>query len=212
MADIGKTVGMILCGGQSSRMGGGDKSLVQLGASTMLRRIVDRLGRRLATLAINANGDAARFSTYALPVFPDTVAGFAGPLAGILAGMRWASGMPGCQNLLTVAGDTPFFPDDLAERLADAAVRRPGHIAVATSGGRRHPVFALWPVGLADDLEGFLNRAESRRVNAFIDSHQAVEVDFSTIAWAGRAFDPFFNVNTPEDLAEARRFAEFLDQ
>jgi molybdopterin-guanine dinucleotide biosynthesis protein A len=206
----GSTIaGLILCGGRSSRMGGGDKSLLPLGGSTILSRIIERLGS-IRPLAISANGDAARFSAFPLPVLADTVPGYAGPLAGILAGMLWAAGQ-GCDHLLTVAGDTPFFPADLAGRLATATAGQPGRIAVAASDGRRHPVFALWPTALRHDLNRFLVESGTGRVNGFIDLHNPVDVAFPLVGRDGQFIDPFFNVNTPADLAEAGRIVQMLE-
>jgi molybdopterin-guanine dinucleotide biosynthesis protein A len=209
--NIAETVGVVLCGGRSSRMGGGDKCLLRLGEATILRRAIQRLQPQVAALAVSANGDPSRFSAYGMPILGDSVPGFAGPLAGVLAAMQWATGFAGCGSLLTVAGDTPFFPGDLAERLAEAVSSPPARIAVATSAGRRHPVFALWPLTLKERLEHFLTVAGDRRVSAFIDAQGAVEVTFPMVARIGKAFDPFFNVNTPEDLTEARRISEILD-
>ncbi|MEQ1953420.1 molybdenum cofactor guanylyltransferase MobA [Mesorhizobium sp. CN2-181] len=205
-ADI---AGIILCGGRSSRMGGGDKSLLTLAGSTILSRIIGRL-EQIHPLAISANGDPSRFSDFGLPILADTVPGFAGPLAGILAGMQWAIEQ-GHGRLLTVAGDTPFFPITLADRLVEAAAASPASIAVAASNGRRHPVFALWPTALRDDLRRFLTEAKTSRVNSFIDMHDPIDVDFPLIACDGRSIDPFFNVNTPQDLAEAGRIAQMFD-
>jgi len=201
-------VGVVLCGGRSSRMGGGDKPMLRLGDRAILRRVVERLSPQVRRLAINANGETSRLREYEAPVLTDTVTGYAGPLAGILAGMQWAAGLPGRASLLTVAGDTPFFPRDLAERLAAASARG---IAVAASGGRRHPVFALWPVALKDELAHFLAEENDRRVTSFMDGHGAIEVDFPLVSHGGATFDPFFNINTPDDLAEARRIAEAFD-
>jgi molybdopterin-guanine dinucleotide biosynthesis protein A len=203
-------IGVVLCGGRSSRLGGGDKPLLRLDGRTMLRLVLDRLRPQVDALAISANGDPARFADYALPMLPDTVPGFAGPLAGVLAAIRWAAHRPGCESVLTVAGDTPFFPADLARRLAAATSQTPDRIAVATSGGRRHPVFALWPIALADDLERFLTQEGSGRVNTFIDRHGGIDVAFPLVVGADGELDPFFNVNTPDDLAEARRLAEIF--
>lgn len=203
---VGKRAGVILSGGRSSRMGGGDKSLMPLGGSTLLGRIVRRLQPQVQALAISANGDADRFSAFGQPVLSDTVPGFAGPLAGVLAAMRWAD-EGGYDVLLSAAGDTPFFPNDLAKRLADAMPPGADRIAVATSGGRRHPIFALWPVRLKDALANFLADPANRRVNDFIDAHGAVEVEFPPAVVGDLSFDPFFNVNTPADLAEAERIA-----
>jgi molybdopterin-guanine dinucleotide biosynthesis protein A len=209
--NIAQTVGVVLCGGRSSRMGGGDKCLLPFGDTTILHRVVQRLQPQVRTMSINANSEPSRFSAYGVPVLDDGVPGFAGPLAGVLSGMRWAAGFPGCDSLLSVAGDTPFFPGNLAGRLAESASQAPGLIAVATSGGRRHPVFALWPISLADRLEHFLSAEGNRRVNAFIDTQGVVEVDFPMGTGAGGPLDPFFNINTPEDLAEAWRISEKLE-
>jgi molybdopterin-guanine dinucleotide biosynthesis protein A len=140
--------GVVLAGGRATRLGGGDKPLRPLGGRPMLARILERLKPQVGNIALSANGDPARFAGYGLPVLADEEpAGQAGPLAGILSGMVWAK-TQGSRQMLTVAGDTPFFPLDLAARLAEARAGHADHIAVALSGGRRHPVFALWPVSL----------------------------------------------------------------
>lgn len=203
---VGKRAGVILSGGRSSRMGGGDKSLMPLGGSTLLGRIVRRLQPQVQALAISANGDTGRFSAFGLPVLPDTVPGFAGPLAGVLAAMEWAD-ESGYDVLLSAAGDTPFFPHDLAERLASVMPRDADRVAVAVSGGRRHPIFALWPVRLKSALGAFLSDPANRRVSDFIDAHGAVELEFPATVVGDLTFDPFFNVNTPADFAEAERIA-----
>lgn len=203
MAAKSSTAGVILAGGRATRLGGGDKPLRALGGRPMLARILQRLGPQVGAIAISANGDPARFAKYGLPVLADAApGGQAGPLAGILSGLAWSKA-EGCRKMLTVAGDTPFFPLDLAERLADAVGGRPDDIAVATSRGRRHPVFALWPVWLEADLGNFLAASASFSVAAFLERHGTVSVDFAAAGTGGTAVDPFFNVNTPEDLAEA---------
>jgi molybdopterin-guanine dinucleotide biosynthesis protein A len=195
--------GIVLAGGRATRLGGGDKPLRPLGGRPMLAHILERLGPQVGAVAISANGDPSRFAEYRLPVLADDgPAGQAGPLAGILSGMAWAKAA-GRRKVLTVAGDTPFFPADLAERLADAVARRPGYIAVAASGGHRHPVFALWPVALEADLSVFLTESATYSVAAFLERHETAGVDFPIATLAGKAVDPFFNVNTPADLAEA---------
>ncbi|HEY6631647.1 MAG TPA: molybdenum cofactor guanylyltransferase MobA [Rhizobiaceae bacterium] len=200
MAGVAGIAGVVLAGGRATRLGGGDKPLRPLGGRPMLARIVERLKPQVGTIALSANGDPARFAGYGLPVLADDgPRGQAGPLAGILSGMAWAKAQ-GSWQVLTVAGDTPFFPLDLAARLADAIVGRPDHIAVAVSAGRRHPVFALWSVSLEADLRDFLARSDKLSVAAFLERHQAVSVDFPS---TGQALDPFFNVNTPEELAQA---------
>jgi molybdopterin-guanine dinucleotide biosynthesis protein A len=206
----GDIAGIILAGGLSRRMGGGDKPLGMLAGRPLLERVIARLGPQVGALALNANGDAGRFSDFGLPVVADTVAGFAGPLAGVLAGLEWAAANIAVSRVVTVAGDTPFFPDDLVDRLAAAAAGRPEAVAVAASRGRWHPTFALWPVGLAAGLRHALIDRNERRVAAFIEQHDHVEVDFAVRETAGLAYDPFFNINTREDLAEAERLAQAI--
>lgn len=201
----GTTVGIILAGGRSSRMGGGDKPLLHLAGKPLLSRIVDKLSPQVDALAINANGDVDRFAAFNLPIIPDTIGDYEGPLAGILSGLEWAAAGK-AEHLLTVAGDTPFFPPDLAARLRAGLGTKA--IAVASSNGRRHPVFALWRVDLQADLRAFLSGQASRKVIDFIDHHPNVAVDFAAVELAGRTVDPFFNINTQAELAEAHRLVE----
>lgn len=202
--------GIILAGGQSRRMGGGDKPLLPLGKSRLIDHVAARLKPQVGALALNANGDPAHFSGMKLPVVADTVPGYAGPLAGILTGLEWAAANTACRSLVSVAGDTPFFPGDLVERLAAAARERPGAIAVAASDRRWHPTFALWPVGLSDALRRFLVDEDNRRVSAFMERQGFAEVEFPMIEAEGERIDPFFNINTPADLAEAERLLQSL--
>ncbi|UCI33521.1 molybdenum cofactor guanylyltransferase MobA [Mesorhizobium sp. B4-1-4] len=197
--------GIILAGGQSRRMGGGDKSLLPLGSGRVLDQVLSRFGPQMESLALSANGDPARFARFGLPVLADTVEGFAGPLAGILAGLEWAVASTPCKAIVTAAGDTPFLPLDLVDRLAAAAGKYPGKIAVASSAGRRHPTFALWPTGCRDALWHFLVDEDNRRVSAFVERYGHVEVAFPVLQSAGQPLDPFFNINVPDDLAHAVR-------
>lgn len=193
---IGQVAGVILAGGQATRMGGGDKCLLSAGGNvTLLERIVSRIGPQVACLALNANGDPARFAASGLPVLADTVRD-AGPLAGVLAGMRWAQAQ-GCEAVVTVAGDTPFFPDDLVARLV---AEREGQPVALAATDRPHPVFALWDVSLAPALAQALNGG-IRRVAAFAEAHGAATVRFPQTG----ALDPFFNINTPDDLAQVQQ-------
>lgn len=203
--------GIILAGGLSRRMGGGDKALAPLGRSNLLAHVVQRLRPQVEALALNANGDPARFGALSLPVVADTVPGFAGPLAGLLAGLEWAAAATPCRWLATAAADTPFFPEDLVRRLLTATEGRAGTIAAARCGERRHPTFALWPLTLAGPLRRVLVEDGNRRVTAFIDANAHVDVDFPPVELAGGGiFDPFFNINTPQDLAEAERLSRSL--
>jgi molybdopterin-guanine dinucleotide biosynthesis protein A len=198
-------VGVLFAGGQSRRMGGGDKSLLTLGGRPMIAHAIATLRPQVDALAINANGDPARFAAFGLPVVPDRDPDFAGPLAGLLAGMDWArKHHPGAGHVATAACDTPFFTGDLVARLRQAAQaqRSPDAIAIASSAGRGHFVFGLWPVALADDLAAYL--AEGRRkVQDWIERHPHASVEFAPVRVGGAAIDPFFNVNTPEELARA---------
>ncbi|MEP6565668.1 MAG: molybdenum cofactor guanylyltransferase MobA [Mesorhizobium sp.] len=205
-----EVAGIILAGGQSKRMGGGDKSLLALGGGSVLDHVVARFAPQVGLLALSANGDPSRFAEVGLPVLADTVTGFAGPLAGILTGVEWAAANTACTALVTAAGDTPFLPENLVERLTTAVEERPGSIAVASSGGKRHPTFALWPLSLRDALRSFLVDENNRRVSAFIDRHDFVEVEFPTLEAGGHEIDPFFNINTPDDLAEAERLLQSM--
>jgi molybdopterin-guanine dinucleotide biosynthesis protein A len=206
--------GVILAGGLGRRMKRGDKPLLTVGGKTMLSRVIERLSPQVERIVLNANGDPARFSSYGLPVVTDPLPGFPGPLAGILAGMRWASAeLPHASAIVTVAADTPFFPDDLMQRLARAQTHDNGTIALACSGAGVHPVFGLWPVLLADDLEQFLREGDSGKILRFVDLHSRIDVRFDDVILPnGEVIDPFFNVNTPEDAERAISIAAELER
>ena len=190
--------GVILAGGRSRRMGGGDKALMLLDHRAVLDHVVASLRPQVSALAINANGDPARFAGFGLPVIADSVLEHPGPLAGILAGLDWAAArFPEAVHLVTVAGDMPFLPDDLVRRLE--APRHAG-LVCATSAGRLHPVAALWPLSIRPELHRALVDRGIRKVADFIGGHHSISVDFPV-----GEVDPFFNVNSPDDLATARR-------
>ena len=184
----GEIAGIVLAGGQSRRMGGGDKGLLDLGGRPVIAHVIERLG---CARAISANGDPARFARFGLPVLPDSVPDWPGPLAGVLAGMDWAAGQ-GIARILTAAADTPFFPRDLGTRLA--AAKAP--VVMATDGGD-HRAFAMWDVALRDDLRAALHSG-TRRMRDWMDARGALRVEIP-------GEDPFFNINTPADLDAARR-------
>lgn len=195
--------GVVLAGGLARRMGGGDKTMRELVGRPLLAHVIDRLAPQVDELILNANGDPARFERFGLPVAPDTVEGFAGPLAGVLAGMRWAAAR-GHADIVSAAGDTPFFPADLVARLQAARGNQPICMAATDDPERglsEHPTFALWPVRLADDLEKALTEGQMRKVIVWTSRHGCARAVFD-----GAEF-PFFNVNTPDDLAEAERIA-----
>jgi molybdopterin-guanine dinucleotide biosynthesis protein A len=192
-------VGVILAGGRSSRMGGGDKCLVELAGRPLLAHAIERLQPQVVRLVINANGDPSRFAAFGLPVVPDRDGAFKGPLAGILAGMDWArSHAPGAGLIATAAADTPLFPGELVERMKLALTEK-SRIAIASSGGHAHPVFGLFPMELADDLARFLDRSPKLAAMAWIDRHPWTSVEFQPAN--SQAVDPFLNMNTPDDLA-----------
>lgn len=208
-----EVVGVLLAGGQSRRMfadgpGQGDKGLLEIGGKPMLAHVIGRLAPQVGAIVINVNGDPARFEGFGLPFVADTIGGHVGPLAGVLAGMRWAaSHHAGARYIATVSTDAPFVPEDLVARLAAARERAPAsaaRIALARSQGHLHPVIGLWPVALADDLDTALHNGV-RKVLAWTDRHGTVGVDFAPVLVGGEEVDPFFNANTPDELAEARR-------
>ena len=194
---------IVLAGGRSTRMGGGEKGLELLGGQPLLAHVIDGLAPQAGAIAISANGDPARFGQFNLPVLPDTVPGYLGPLAGLLAGMQWAARLD-ATYVLSMPTDTPFFPADLGASLSEAL--QGNAPALAASNGRRHPAVGLWPVDLAARLHDFLLSGATYKVSAFADSCNAVVVDFPMIALSGGSLDPFFNVNSRADLA----FAETL--
>lgn len=205
-----RPLGVILAGGRATRMGGGDKALLDLAGRPLLSHVIERLAPQVAGLALNANGAPARFEAFGLPVLPDSISGHPGPLAGVLAGLDWAAGQ-GADSIVTAAADTPFLPTDLVRRLC-AAGRGMAHplVLAATPGDTgertrsrtraglvRHPTFGLWPVALRDDLRAAL-AGGLRKVVLWTEAHGGREALFEP------ADDPFFNVNTPGDLAAAR--------
>jgi molybdenum cofactor guanylyltransferase len=196
--------GVLLAGGQSRRMGGGDKGLLDLAGKPMLAHVIERLAPQVDRMAINANGDPARFAAFGLPVVADSVPDFAGPLAGVLAGMRWSrTNAPDARWIATAAGDAPLLPADLVARCLETLKGQAGAIALAQSAGGLHPVIGLWPVALADDLEAQL-AAGVRKVLHWTDRHGTVPVPFGTVRVGEADLDPFFNANTPEELDRLR--------
>lgn len=196
-------VGVILAGGLAKRMGGGDKCLLPLAERPLLEHVIARARPQVAALVLNANGDPGRFARFGLPVVADSIPGYLGPLAGILVGMDWAlAQVPGAGWLATFASDTPFFPLDLVSRL-HAAVREQGaRLACASSGGRPHPVFGLWPLDLRDALDAAMREEGLRKIDLFTARYPLAVVD-----WPNEPLDPFFNVNHPDDLAQAEELS-----
>lgn len=198
----GTIAGLVLAGGLSRRMGGGEKGLQLLGGQTMISRVIDRIAPQVDTLAINANADPEPYLQFGLPILPDTIGGHAGPLAGVLTGLEWASTLPGITHLVSAATDTPFLPLDLVTRFS--ALAGPERIVIARSDDNRHPVFGLWPVALRQDLAEWLATSDTMKVLAWVHRHDFTFCDFD--AGGDNAPDPFFNANTPEELAEAERY------
>lgn len=189
--------GLILAGGLARRMGGGQKALVELGGRPLIAHAIERLSPQVGDLALNVNADDPAYPCLGLPLAPDTVPGFAGPLAGVLAGMDWAAGLPEPPEwLLTAPTDAPFLPKDLLRRLLAAAGE--ADVAVAMSGGRTHPVVALWRLSLRPALHEALVERDIRKIDRFTGEHRTAHAE-----WDTGPGDPFFNVNTPHELAEA---------
>jgi molybdenum cofactor guanylyltransferase len=195
-----KIAGVLLAGGQSQRMGGGDKNLRLLGGKPMLAHIIERAKPQVDVLVLNANGDPQRFAAFGLPVIGDSVTGFAGPLAGVLAGLDWAAAtLPEAELVASFATDAPFFPRDLVNQLVVALEEGGFDLACAQSNGQAHPVFGLWPVTLREELRNSL-AGGLRKVDQWTARYKLVEVEFRA-----EPVDPFFNANRPDDLAEAER-------
>jgi molybdenum cofactor guanylyltransferase len=195
--------GALLAGGASRRMGGGDKGLRMFGAETLLARTIRCLRPQVGTLVLNANGDPRRFKDYDLAVVADVIAGQAGPLAGVLTAMEWArEHIPGAAYVVTVPTDTPFLPPDLVSRLAHALVAANADIACAASGGRDHPVPALWKIGLASKLRVDMTKNDARKVDGWTTGQKLARAE-----WPTDPVDPFFNVNREEDLERAAALA-----
>jgi len=201
-----KIAGVLLAGGLSRRMGGGDKSLRVLAGATILERVIARARPQVVALVLNANGDPARFKAYGLPVVADSIPDFAGPLAGVLAGLDWAAAnVAGATHVASFATDAPFLPTDLVARLTAAVSDGKHDLACAASHGRSHPVFGLWSLALRDDLRAAL-AAGTRKVDQWTARHRLATVEFPA-----QPYDPFFNANTPEDLDEGERVSRAAD-
>ena len=197
--------GIILAGGLSRRMGGGDKGLLMLGKTTIIERVIDKISPQVGSLAININGDSSRFPDYKLPIIPDSIKGYLGPLSGILAGMEWAF-KNGNRYIATVAADTPFLPDDLIKRLHAMVKRKNLNIGIAASRFLRrddvfiHPTFGIWEVALKDDLRDALAN-DTRKIMFWA---KKFKLDYYYFDTSDKLSDPFFNINTPDDLEEAK--------
>jgi molybdopterin-guanine dinucleotide biosynthesis protein A len=203
MAEYPPTLGLVLAGGLARRMGGGDKALLKIGDETILDRVLARLKLQCRGVILNANGDPTRFARFRLPVVADDIPDFAGPLAGILAGLDWAAThADGIEWVASVPGDCPFVPRDLVGRLHAARIEAGVPIACAKSGEWRHPVVGLWPVSLRGDLRKALKHEGLHKIEIWTARHGVALAE-----WPDEPVDPFFNVNRPEDLAEAGRMA-----
>ncbi|WP_213769446.1 molybdenum cofactor guanylyltransferase MobA [Bradyrhizobium sp. dw_78] len=198
-----KIPGVLLAGGLSRRMGGGDKPMRRIGGRTILERVIARLSPQCDGLVLNANGDPARFAGFGLPIIPDTVENFPGPLAGILAALDWiAARRPEVSFMLSAAADCPFLPHDLVTRLYEALVQENAQLAVAASGGQSHPVIGLWSVALRDELRHALVVEDVRKISRWTARYR-----LATVSWPATPLDPFFNANTTDDITEAERLA-----
>jgi len=206
-----KVCGVLLAGGQSRRMGGGDKTLRELGGRPLLAHVIERAAPQVDALVINANGDPARFEAFGLPVAPDVVEDFAGPLAGVLTGMDWAAAnLPDCPWVVTFACDAPFLPRELVDRFLTVVRQDDADMACAASQGRSHPVFGLWPLDLREELRGAMLQEDIRKVDVWTARHRLATVPFELLYTPKGPVDPFFNANHPEDLAEAERLLASL--
>jgi molybdenum cofactor guanylyltransferase len=196
-------LGLVLAGGLSTRMGGGDKGFRTIAGEPILTRVLKRLAPQVDRIAINANGNPERFLEFELPIIPDDIAEFPGPLAGVLAGMDFAAELTAASHILSVAADCPFLPHDLAIRLKAVMQLRNARISVAHSGGYAQPTIALWDISLRHDLREALTAEGLRKIDKFTARYTTASAE-----WPTEPFDPFFNANRPEDLAEAERILQ----
>ena len=200
------TLCVVLAGGLGRRMGGGDKPMRDIGGRTILEHVIERLAPQCDGLMLNANGDPARFARFGLPVVADTVEGYPGPLAGVLAALEWAAAnRPRVEWVVSAAGDCPFLPRDLVERLQQARRNEGADLAVAASGHQTHPVIGLWKVAARDELRHALVEEDMRKIDRWTARYK-----LATVSWPIEPVDPFFNANTVEDLAEAERLASLV--
>jgi molybdopterin-guanine dinucleotide biosynthesis protein A len=198
-----QTFGLVLAGGLARRMGGGDKALIRIGRETILERTLGRLSPQVDGVVLNANGDPARFASFGLPVVADSVPDFAGPLAGILAGLDWvAANRPGTDWVVSVPGDCPFLPHDLVAKLHAARIAESKPLACAHSGDWRHPVVGLWHITLREDLRHAITVEDLRKIEVWTARHGVALAD-----WPTEPVDPFLNVMSPEDVERATRLA-----
>ena len=198
-----ETFGLVLAGGLARRMGGGDKALIRIGNETILERTLARLSPQVDGIVLNANGNLARFASFGLPVVADSVPDFAGPLAGILAGLDWiAANKPDTEWVVSVPGDCPFLPRDLVVKLHEAREHENKPLACAHSGDWRHPVVGLWQVALRESLRHAITAEDLRKIEVWTARYGVALAD-----WPTEPVDPFFNVNTPEDVERATKRA-----
>lgn len=201
-----ETLCVVLAGGLGRRMGGGDKPMREIGGRTILDHVIERLEGQCDGLVLNANGDPTRFARFGLPVVADTIEGYPGPLAGILAALEWAAAnRPGIEWIVSAAGDCPFLPRDLVARLQQARSAEGADLAVAASGGQAHPVIGLWKVALRDELRHALIDEDLRKIDRWTARYR-----LATVTWPVEPVDPFFNANTVDDLHEAERLAALV--
>ncbi|MGO4386501.1 molybdenum cofactor guanylyltransferase MobA [Microvirga sp. 2YAF29] len=198
------TLGAILGGGLARRMHGVDKALLELNGRPLLSHVCERLAPQCEGVILNATGDLSRFGNLDLPLVPDSVSGHPGPLAGILAALEWtALHRPSLEWVVSVPADTPFIPSDLVQRLHGARQAQGQPLACASSGSQDHFVIGLWPVSLRHDLQRALVEKGVCRVEEWVRHHGMARAE-----WPAAPSDPFFNINTPQDLAKAQGLVE----
>ncbi len=205
MSDANAVCGVLLAGGKSRRMGNRDKALLELNQKPVLSRVIEIAEPQVISLSLNSNADPQKYEDFGFPVISDVVSGYAGPLAGILTGMDWARKKhPCCKWLASFACDAPFVPSNLVSRCLHQALENGANLACARSGGRVHPVIGLWSLSLYVSLKEAIINKGIRKVDEWTASHRLVEVE-----WSDKPFDPFFNINRPEDLVLAEKITNF---
>lgn len=193
-------IGVVLAGGRSSRMGQQDKAFCQLGQQCLIETVIGRVMPQVDELIINTNSEQPAYRALGLPIIKDCADGQLGPLVGILSAMEWiAAQRPQCHWLASFSVDTPFVPLDTVDKLFPAIEREQTLLASVRSEQRTHPVIGLWSLQLRGDLREQLLHHQMRKVDRWTARHGVAIVDFDA-----EPVDPFFNVNTPDELDTAR--------
>jgi len=196
-------LGAILAGGQSKRMGK-DKLFLELDNKKLIEHTIDKVKKYLKKIIIITNQDNEFFSKNNLTTVKDTIEGQLGPLVGILTAMKWAKeNLSKCSWIATFPCDTPFFPESIIKRFIEESEKKESLILCASSHGRKHNIFGLWSLDLYDKLKDDLINKKVRKVQDWTEKNKIKNLEFKF-----KDYDPFFNINTEEDLEFAKKLSK----